>query len=468
LEPKGRQKTVYVCQQCGRESSRWLGRCPGCDQWNSMVETGVAAPAAASSRRNHTQNKPVELSSISFETADRLVLSFNEMNRVLGGGLVPGSLVLIAGDPGIGKSTLLLQICGRVAREKGKALYVSGEESAQQLKLRAGRLGIDGKGLYLLPETDLENIVAHIQDLAPPLVIVDSIQTISADGAAGMAGSISQVRECTLRLMEVAKSRNQAIIIAGHVTKEGAIAGPKTLEHMVDAVLYLEGEPFSSYRILRGVKNRFGSTNEVGLFEMRSQGLVEVDNPSLAFISQRPAETVGSVIIPSLEGTRPLLVEVQSLTNPTPFGNPRRTANGVDFNRLLLIAAVLSRRAGIALSNQDILVNVTGGLTVSEPAADLGIALAIASSFRNSPVDPKLVAVGEIGLSGELRNVPQLERRLGEAARLGFERCLVPKASLAGLKVKDIKLIPVENLREAFRIALPRTKDDSKIERLED
>ncbi len=451
---KARQKTVFVCQQCGHETSRWAGRCPGCDNWNSLVETSVT-PSAGTSRRTAT-NKPQELSSVSFETTRRLPLSFRELDRVLGGGLVPGSLVLIAGDPGIGKSTLLLQVCGRVARDKGKALYVSGEESVQQLKLRADRLGIQGTGLYLLAETNLDNILAAIRELSPSLVIIDSIQTIAASGATGMAGSISQVRECTLTLMEQAKSGNEPIIIAGHVTKEGAIAGPRTLEHMVDTVLYMEGEPFSAYRILRGVKNRFGSTNEVGLFEMRGQGLVEVDNPSLAFISQRPVETIGSVIIPSLEGTRPLLIEVQALTNPTSFGTPRRTANGVDFNRLLLIAAVLSRRAGIPLSNQDILVNVTGGLTVNEPAADLGIALAIASSYRNAPVDPKLVAVGEIGLSGELRSVPQLERRLAEAARLGFERCLAPRAALAESKSKDIEIVPVSNVREAFRVALPR------------
>lgn len=462
---KGRQKVIYVCQQCGRESLRWSGRCPACDQWNTLVETSISITPGAIAHHKTSQNRPLELPSVTFEASDRLVLPFKELNRVLGGGLVSGSLVLIAGDPGIGKSTLLLQVGGSVARETGKTLYVSGEESTQQLKLRADRLGIVGKDLFLLAETSLENILACIQELSPRLTIVDSIQTLSGDGAAGIAGSISQVRECTLRLMELAKSSNQPIIIAGHVTKDGAIAGPKTLEHMVDAVLYMEGEAFSAYRILRGVKNRFGSTNEVGLFEMRSQGLVEVDNPSLAFISQRPAETVGSAIIPSLEGTRPLLVEVQSLTNPTAFGMPRRTANGVDFNRLILIAAVLSRRAGIPLANQDILVNVTGGLTVNEPAADLGIALAIASSFRNSPVDPKLVAVGEIGLSGELRSVPQLERRLAEAARLGFERCLAPRASLSA--TRDIQIMAAENLREAFRLVLPRGPD-SRIERLED
>ncbi|MBI4329837.1 MAG: DNA repair protein RadA [Chloroflexi bacterium] len=462
---KGR-RVVYVCQQCGRESLRWSGRCPGCDQWNTLAETSVAAGLGPSGSRKPSQNRPLELPSVSFDTPQRLPLGFKELDRVLGGGLVAGSLVLIAGEPGIGKSTLLLQVCAGVTGGRGKALYISGEESVQQLKLRADRLGIAGKDLFLLAETGLENILGSIQELSPRLTIIDSIQTISGDGA-GAAGSISQVRECTLRLMELAKGRGEPIIITGHVTKDGAIAGPKTLEHMVDTVLYIEGEPFSSYRIVRGVKNRFGSTNEVGLFEMRSQGLVEVDNPSLAFISQRSAETVGSAIICSLEGTRPLLVEVQALTNPTPFGTPRRTANGIDFNRLLLIAAVLSRRAGIPLANQDILVNVTGGLTVNEPAADLGIALAIASSFRSSPVDPKLVALGEIGLSGELRSIPQLERRVGEAARLGFERCLVPKAGLTGVKDKEIEVVGAANLREAFRHGIPRFQD-SKIQRLEE
>ncbi|MBI2934089.1 MAG: DNA repair protein RadA, partial [Chloroflexi bacterium] len=349
----GVQKTTYVCQQCGHESARWSGRCPGCDRWNTMVETRAGSSSRSAPRSS--ANRAIELPSVPLEVTRRISLSFRELDRVLGGGLVPGSLVLIAGDPGIGKSTLLLQVCGRVAQDAGKVLYVSGEESVQQLKLRADRLGIQGSGLYLLSETGLDGILASIRDLSPNLVIVDSIQTVSSDGAAGMAGSVSQVRESTLTLMEQAKSTGRPIIIAGHVTKDGAIAGPKTLEHMVDTVLYMEGEPFSAYRILRGVKNRFGSTNEVGLFEMRGQGLVEVDNPSLAFISQRPVETVGSVIIPSLEGTRPLLIEVQSLTNPTSFGTPRRTANGIDFNRLLLIAAVLSRRAGVPLGNQDIL-----------------------------------------------------------------------------------------------------------------
>lgn len=459
---KGRQKVIFVCQQCGRESPRWLGRCPACEQYNTLVETSVRASSGISRRSSTAQNKPVELSSVVTDGHERLLLSFNELNRVLGGGLVPGSLVLIAGDPGIGKSTLLLQVCGGVAAARGKVLYVSGEESLQQLKLRANRLGLQGHGLYFLAETDLEAVVSNVLELSPGLIIIDSIQAVSLPGAPGAAGSISQVRECTLRLMELAKSHNESIIISGHVTKEGAIAGPKTLEHMVDVVLYLEGEPFGAYRILRGVKNRFGSTNEVGVFEMRSLGLVEVENPSLAFLSQRAAESVGSAIIPTLEGTRPLLLEVQALTNPTLFGMPRRTANGVDFNRLLLITAVLSRRAGIPLGNQDVLVNVTGGLKVSEPGADLGIALAIASSFRNSGIDPQLVAVGEVGLSGELRAVPQVERRLNEAARLGFERCLVPRVSLPGLNAKGIEIIGVENLREAFRTALPKHKFKSE------
>ena len=434
-----------------------MGRCPNCHEWNSFVETTV--PAVTPSRSLAPENPPQELSQVVIETTDRFPLPLAEFNRVLGGGLVSGSLVLIGGDPGIGKSTLLLQVSALIAQAQGKVVYVSGEETLHQIKLRSQRLGVKGEKLYLLAETDLDIILNQIEQLQPHLVVIDSIQAVYLPELDTAPGSISQVRECTLRLMHRAKLSAVPVFIAGHVTKDGAIAGPRVLEHIVDVVLYLEGEPFSAYRLLRCVKNRFGSTNEVGVFEMKEQGLVEVDNPSLAFLSQRWGEAIGSAVVPTLEGSRPLLVEIQALTNPTSFGLPRRTANGVDFGRLLLVTAVLTRRVGLKLASQDIIANVTGGLRIGEPAADLGIALSIASSFRDVGVDPQLAAVGEVGLSGELRAVSQLDRRVSEAARLGFARCLVPKV---GARVsptpKDIELIPVSTLREAIRVGLVKDK----------
>jgi DNA repair protein RadA/Sms len=400
--------------------------------------------------------KPIgqELSRVSIEGLSRLILPFSEFNRVLGGGIVPGSLVLIGGDPGIGKSTLVLQVAGMVAQEGGEVLYVSGEESVPQIKLRAERLGLVGERLYLLPEAALENILEYGQELLPQLMVIDSVQTVYLEGLASAAGSVGQLRECTLRLMQWAKSSGVPVLLVGHVTKDGTIAGPHVLEHIVDVVLYLEGERFSSFRLLRGVKNRFGSTNEVGVFEMRDRGLVEVDNPSQAFLSQRAESAIGSVIVPTLEGTRPLLVEIQALTSPSSFGLPRRTANGVDFNRLVLIAAVLNRRAGVALSNQDIIVNVVGGIKISEPAADLGIALAIGSSFRGIRAKPNMVAIGEVGLSGELRAVSQLERRLAEAAKLGFNACLLPASAQTWVTSLPIEPIAVSSLSQALKVAL--------------
>jgi len=455
-------RTIFVCQQCGKESLKWLGRCPNCQQWNTFVEKTVTAPST-SSRPISPVNPPQELAQVLTEAAERISLPLAEFNRVLGGGVVPGSLALISGDPGIGKSTLLLQVSALMAGDRGKVVYVSGEETARQIKLRSERLGVKGERLYLLAETDLEVILNQVEQLQPSLVIIDSIQTVFFSELSGTPGSISQVRECTQRLVQWAKLKEVPVFITGHVTKDGAIAGPRVLEHMVDVVLYLEGEPFSAYRLLRCVKNRFGSSNEVGVFEMKEKGLIEVDNPSQAFLSQRWGEAVGSTVVSTLEGSRPLLVEIQALTNATSFGLPRRTANGVDFGRLLLVAAVLAKRVGLRLANQDIMVNVAGGLKIGEPAADLGIALAIASSFRDVGVDPQLVAVGEVGLSGELRAVSQLDRRVAEAARLGFKRCLVPKIG-AGISPapKDIKLIPVSTLREAIRVGLVRGKARSK------
>ncbi|MCL0098247.1 DNA repair protein RadA [Dehalococcoidia bacterium] len=452
-------RTIFVCQHCGNESLKWLGRCPQCDTWDSFMER-----AASTSAAGLPSATVQELSTVSLSATARLPLHFAEFNRVLGGGVVPGSLVLIGGDPGIGKSTLLLQVAAQVAETKtglsekepdpARVLYVSGEESVSQIKLRADRLGLGGKGLFILPETRMEHILDHAQGLSPHLVIIDSIQTVYVEGS-GAPGSVSQVRECTLSIMQWAKSSNIPVFLVGHVTKEGAIAGPRVLEHIVDVVLYLEGERFSAYRLLRGVKNRFGSTNEIGIFEMRDQGLVEITDPSQALLSQRTEGAIGSLIVPTLEGARPLLVEIQALTNPTSFGLPRRTANGVDFNRLLLIAAVLSRRGGIALSNQDIIANVAGGIKINEPAIDLGLALAIASSFRSIKIDPRLVTIGEVGLSGELRTVSQLDRRVAEAARLGFETCLLPAPIPKGLSLSaGIKLRPVGTLSEALKVAL--------------
>jgi len=455
---KSGTRTIFVCQQCGKEELKWLGRCPNCQEWNSFIEQTVAAPT--SSLKPATPVHPAqELSQVALEAADRLSLPLTEFNRVLGGGLVAGSLILTGGDPGIGKSTLLLQVSALVAQAQGKVVYVSGEETLPQIKLRAERLGIKGEKLYLLAETNLEVILNQIEELSPSLVVIDSIQAVYLPELDTAPGSITQVRECTMRLMHWAKLSGVPVFIVGHVTKDGAIAGPRVLEHIVDVVLYLEGEPFSAYRLLRCVKNRFGSTNEIGVFEMKEQGLVEVDNPSQAFLSQRWGEAIGSVVVPVLEGSRPLLVEIQALTNHTSFGLPRRTANGVDFGRLLLLTAVLSKRIGLKLGNQDIIVNVTGGLKIGEPAADLGIALAITSSFRDVGADPELAVVGEVGLSGELRAVSQLDRRVNEAARLGFKRCLVPKV---GAKIspapKDIELIPANSLREAIGVGLVRGK----------
>ncbi len=449
---KRRERVIFVCQQCGRESIKWLGRCPDCHGWNTFVEMVPPAPGRPS---RLPSTAPQELSQVASEGLPRLATSCAEFNRVLGGGIVPGSLVLIGGDPGIGKSTLLLQVSAMVSQQGRRVLYVSGEESLGQVRLRANRLGLGGEGLFILPETNLELILEQLERESPELVVVDSIQTVYLDDVGSSPGSVAQIRECTMRLMQWAKVAGVPVLLSGHVTKDGAIAGPRVLEHIVDVVLYLEGEPFSSYRLLRGVKNRFGSTNEVGIFEMGGNGLVEVDNPSQVFLSQRAGDTVGSAVVPTLEGTRPLLVEIQALTSPSSFGLPRRTANGIDFNRLLLIAAVLSRRVGLALGSQDIIVNVVGGLRVSEPAADLGIALAISSSLRGDAIDPSLVVIGELGLSGELRGVPQLERRLGEAAKLGFRRCLLPRAARVSAP-QGMEAIAVESVREALRVALAK------------
>jgi DNA repair protein RadA/Sms len=459
---KSKSKNVFICQQCGKESLKWLGHCPDCQAWNSFVETRVTLSPAPSQLYSRG-NRPQELSQVEKGDFPRFPLGFTEVNRVLGGGLVPGSLVLVGGEPGIGKSTLLLQISAMMAGNNKLVAYISGEESINQVKLRSERLGIGGKGIYFLSEPDLAAVLECLEGLSPQLAIIDSIQTMYLEDVAGMPGSISQVRECTWRLERWAKQNNVPLLITGHVTKEGAIAGPGTLEHIVDVVLYFEGEPFSSYRVLRSVKNRFGSTHEVGIFEMSDRGLIEVGNPSQVFLSAYKDGTMGSVVVPTLEGNRPLLVEIQALTTVNNFTPPRRIANGVDFNRLLLIIAVLTKRAGLKLFNQDIIVNVTGGLRVNEPAVDLGIASAIASSFRDVKPISGLVAFGEVGLNGELRGVSHVERRMAEAIRLGFKSCLMPRLPPAiasemkqSLHSADIRLIEVGSVAEALRLGLTK------------
>jgi DNA repair protein RadA/Sms len=452
----------YVCQQCGKESLKWQGRCPECQAWNTLIETTLS--------KNPVDKVPLrgaparKLSGIELKNTDRTPLPLTELNRVLGGGLVAGSVALIGGEPGIGKSTLLLQVAEMISNLRGNAVYVSAEETEHQIKLRAQRLGISGDNLYLLAETDLEVIFSQLDVLSPGFVVIDSIQTVGLPGVDSAPGNITQIRECTLRIMQWAKAKDVPVFIVGHLTKSGDIAGPRALEHIVDVVLYFEGTPFSTYRLLRCIKNRFGSTNEVGVFEMGEKGLIQVENPSQAFIVEHE-ENIGSAIVPVVEGNRPLLVEIQSLATTSFFGMPRRVANGVDFNRLLLIIAVLTKRAGLKLGNQDILVNVAGGLKIEEPAADLSIALSIASSFYDSAVKQSLVAVGEVGLSGEIRSVPQLERRITEAARLGFKLCLLPRAGLKALPpIRGIELLAASTLKEAIFKGIIRSHRLSKSE----
>src|SRR6266851_188941 len=409
-----------------------MGKCPACGEWNTMQEEIEQRDSPAVARNiapSGFRSAPERLKDVSTEHNPRWQVQVEEFSRVLGGGIVPGSIILLGGEPGIGKSTVLAQIAALFAQTTGKVLYVSGEESARQIKMRAERLGLVADELYLVTETSLEAIIEHVQTLQPQLLIVDSIQTTFSDNKPSSAGTVTQVRECAARLQMLAKTTGIAVFLVGHVTKDGAIAGPRVLEHIVDTVLYLEGDPFHAYRLLRSVKNRFGATNEVGVFEMRGSGMVEVTNPSEAFLAERMVSASGSSIVVTMEGTRPLLVEVQALASPTSYPNPRRTANGIDFNRLQLLTAVLSRRVGLRLAEQDVFVNVIGGMTIDEPAADLAIAVAIASSMWDNPVSADLAVIGEVGLSGELRAVSQLSARLREAAKLGFKRCLIPKSA---------------------------------------
>ncbi|MEJ7839019.1 MAG: DNA repair protein RadA, partial [Thermomicrobiales bacterium] len=416
-----RVRTSWVCQQCGALSPGYLGKCPGCGEWHSMVETLDERQGSAAPVRRSKKTELQSLATVTRVGQDRIPVPISELNRVLGGGLVPGSVVLIGGDPGIGKSTIVLQAAALLGSAEHPVVYVSAEESVHQLKLRAERLQVDPSNILVLAETDLTEVLASMEGIEPALVIVDSIQTVMVPEISSAAGSVSQVRECTARLMHWAKPKDVPVFVIGHVTKEGTIAGPRVLEHMVDAVLYLEGDRFHQYRILRAVKNRFGSTDEVGVFEMADKGLREVTNPSEAFLEERSGQGTGSAVAVTMEGTRPILVEVQALCTSTAYGLPRRSANGLDSNRLQLLVAVLQKRVGMGLGSQDVYANVVGGLRIVEPAVDLAVAVALASSFRNLPVDSGTAVVGEIGLSGELRAVNQLERRINEVARLGFK-----------------------------------------------
>ncbi len=454
-------KTVYFCQSCGYESSKWMGQCPGCREWNTFVEETVKSSPKTSSKSSGIGAssggefaKPMALSEIVLNDEERADTCIGELNRVLGGGLVKGSLILVGGDPGIGKSTLLLQVAGNLSKDKKDILYVSGEESLRQIKLRAERIGDFSDSLKFMCETNLSNIEEAIVRTKPEVIIIDSIQTMYNESVSSAPGSVSQVRESTGVLLRIAKSMNISVFIVGHVTKEGQVAGPRVLEHMVDTVLYFEGDRHASYRILRAVKNRFGSTNEIGVFEMQDRGLVEVANPSEFMLDGRPENASGSVVTCSVEGTRPILIEVQALVTHTNFGFPRRQANGTDYNRVNLLMAVLEKRIGLSLGDFDAYVNLAGGMKVAEPSLDLGICLAIISSFRNKPISDDVVAFGEVGLSGEVRSVNMAESRVMEAAKLGFKTCIVPKALESKLKsaCKNIEIIGVSSVADAMKV----------------
>ena len=445
-------KTIFVCNECGYESAKWLGKCPACNEWNSFVEEKIQSTKdnVVAGVENKKVNKPMALNSVEGKESFRTSTGFSELDRVLGGGIVKGSLILVGGEPGIGKSTLILQLCDKIKGE-GKVLYVSGEESAEQIKIRADRLNIKNDDLMFLGETDIDNIQTSILEINPKLVIIDSIQTMYSDEITSAAGTVSQVREITARVMKICKTNNITTIIIGHVTKEGNIAGPRVLEHMVDTVLYIEGERYFSYRILRSVKNRFGSTNEVGMFEMQNEGMVEISNPSQILISEREENTPGSVVVATMEGSRPLLIELQALTSTTVFGFPRRTANGFDGNRLTLLMAVLEKRAHMNLTNQDIYLNVVSGIKVSEPAVDLAVVLSVASSYKNISIPKDLVAIGEVGLTGEIRSVNFIEKRLKEVEKLGFKTCIIPESNKKLLKENfKLDIIGMKNVNEAI------------------
>jgi len=446
------KKSIFFCQNCGHEENKWLGQCPMCKEWNTFVEEAVVV-SKSSTVKLVREAEVVALKAVETESEERIHTSIEELDRVLGGGIVPGSLILVGGDPGIGKSTLLLQVCQKLCEKKKQVLYISGEESLKQIKLRANRMGEFTEDLFLLCETNLEVIKTVIEKRKPEMVVIDSIQTMYSEDVASAPGSVSQVRESTNVFMQLAKGLGISIFIVGHVTKEGTVAGPRVLEHMVDTVLYFEGDRHASYRILRGVKNRFGSTNEIGVFEMRQNGLVEVQNASEFMLSGRPENASGSVVACSMEGTRPILLEIQALVCNSNFGLPRRTAAGTDYNRVNLLMAVLEKRAGMHLSNADAYVNIAGGIKMNEPAIDLGIVMAIVSSYKNRPIDEKTIVFGEVGLSGEVRAVSMPEQRVAEAKKLGFETCIVPEVSKEMLKgICGIKIIGVNTISDAIQL----------------
>ena len=444
------KKTLYFCQNCGHEETKWLGQCPACKEWNTFVEEKVSVTKSSTTKAMSIDSEILPLSKIESDDHIRINTEIGELDRVLGGGIVPGSLILVGGDPGIGKSTLLLQVCKNLS-EKNEVLYISGEESLSQIKLRANRMGEFKDNLKIMCETNLEKIRYTIEKNKPKVVIIDSIQTMYSEEVASAPGSVSQVRESTNIFMQIAKGLGISVFIVGHVTKEGTVAGPRVLEHMVDTVLYFEGDRHASYRILRGVKNRFGSTNEIGVFEMQHDGLREVKNPSEFMLSGKPENAPGSVVACSMEGTRPILIEIQALVCRSTFPSPRRTAAGTDYNRVNLLMAVLEKRIGYPLSDFDAYVNIAGGIKMNEPAIDLGIVLAVASSYKNRNIDEKMLVFGEVGLSGEVRAVSMPEQRVNEAKKLGFEVCMLPEVSMEAVKnIKGIKLIGVRNINDAL------------------
>ncbi|MBR3325410.1 MAG: DNA repair protein RadA [Clostridia bacterium] len=446
-------KTVFVCSDCGYESPKWLGKCPACNSWNTFYEEKIQNTSQnGRNTKPKETTKPLKLNSVIGKEEIRTKSKVSELDRVLGGGLVKGSLILIGGEPGIGKSTLILQLCDKIADEKGIVLYISGEESAEQVKLRADRLNIKNDNIMFLGETDIDSIEIEIQNINPKLVVIDSIQTMYSSEITSAAGTVSQVREITARVMKCCKQNKITTVLIGHVTKDGNIAGPRVLEHMVDTVLYLEGERYFSYRILRSVKNRFGSTNEIGMFEMRNEGMCEVTNPSEVLISEDAEQVPGAGIVCSLEGTRPLLVELQALTTPSVYGIPKRTGNGIDYNKITLLIAVLEKRARMSLGNQDVYLNVVSGMKINEPAIDLGIALVIASSFKNLYISKDTAIIGEVGLTGEIRAVNMIDKRLKEAERLGIKKCIIPQNNKKHLKDKyKLDIMGVRNINEALR-----------------
>ena len=446
------KNNVFFCQECGYESSKWVGQCPACKAWNTMVEEIVDKKSSVT-HRQITEVQVAKLNDVQSSSEKRMDTHIEELNRVLGGGIVPGSLVLVGGDPGIGKSTLLLQTCKSLSDQKIAVLYISGEESLQQIKMRADRIGIFSDEMTLLCETNLDLIQGVIEERKPQVVVIDSIQTMFRENVNSAPGSVSQVREATSVLMRLAKEQGIAIFVVGHVTKEGTVAGPRVLEHMVDTVLYFEGDRYASYRILRAVRNRFGSTNEIGVFEMCQSGLREVPNPSEYMLDGKPKNASGSIVVCTMEGTRPLLVEIQALVCHSAFGMPRRTAAGVDYNRVNLLMAVLEKNVGVRLADQDAYINIAGGMKVSEPATDLGLVLAIISSFRNRPIAEDMICFGEVGLSGEVRSVNMVEQRIAEAHKLGFKQCILPKVCMKNIQKPDGMLLKgVENVREALEI----------------